>query len=384
MKTSCVAHASSSSWCDVERGGQVHWRFADQIGADPEPRRRSPRMLPSSGCSSLSRRAWSCVAASGGTTENPSPVPSTAVIVNGREARKTNRPCLPADETTSPIVKTEGAALISPRTTSGHHDGDARCLAIVGEQTDLIPERTGGSIRLDPHGQRVTDRPLGVARVSTSWRREDATGRDHPLEPPAHGPDPVDREHLEGVWPFITVPKSIEPGLRTMSARMLELTPNRTSASRPLAVTSVTKRIVDLIPRKLRVSIWASMPALAPGLTVDVLALPLVQPHDGRRLRIVTGSASRLISTKSCLTLAPRARARSRGLARKHRIGPSRRSYCSRSQCQDNKPTNHASNRAPSHHRLLRSSLNSSKRHGVDPSTWSSIGQIVPGASLAR
>ena len=91
-----------------------------------------------------------------------------------------------------------------------------------------------------------------------------------------------------------------------MSLRMCEETPNRASPSRPLAVINVTYRIVDLGPTKLRVSISASMTKLWPGATVEELARPLVQPHEGRRPRIVIGSASRLTIRKSCLTFTPR------------------------------------------------------------------------------
>jgi hypothetical protein len=97
------------------------------------------------------------------------------------------------------------------------------------------------------------------------------------------------------------------PGFSTMSLKIVEETPRRTSDSLPPAVIRVTYRVVSLRPTKFRVSISASTSAFWPGAIVLVLARPRVQPHEACMSTIVIGSERRLVNTKECLSFAPRA-----------------------------------------------------------------------------
>ena len=108
-----------------------------------------------------------------------------------------------------------------------------------------------------------------------------------------------------------------------MSLKICDVTSSRASPSRPLAVTRVTYRIVDFRPTKLRVSISASITAVWPGATIEVLARPLVQPHEGLRLRIVIGSDSRFTMQEVVLDLhATGNRAEVMLVLGKKRVGP--------------------------------------------------------------
>jgi hypothetical protein len=67
-----------------------------------------------------------------------------------------------------------------------------------------------------------------------------------------------------------------------------------------------TNNVVDFRPTKFRVSIWASMIADWPGWTKEALAVPLVQPHETRKFRIVIGTCNRFVKTNGCRTTPPR------------------------------------------------------------------------------